>query len=259
MTRTDYSVRAAVRVLDILDALRDAENGLSLPDLAAAAGLPKSSAFRYLATLESRGYVNQDGISGHYRIGLGVLPTYTHHLEVLRATAHPVLQELRDRYQETINLGVLDSNRVLYLDIVESPKAMRFAARRGDRDPIHCTALGKAIAYGLPEADVRAILVQEGMSKHTRRTIADPDRFLNVLAAAREHGYALDDQENEEDGRCVAVPIARVGVKAALSLSAPSSRCSLDDVDEVAASLRAAAERISGTAGRRVETSGRGR
>lgn len=218
---------------------------MALPQLAEAVGMPKSSAFRYLSTLEARGYVERDPGTGHYRFGRAFLPAHTRHLEVMAARAKPVLEELRDRFGETINLGVLDGNRVTYLEIVESRKAMRLAARKGDRDPIHSTALGKAIASRLSEREVRSILATEGMPQLTTRTITDPELFLRELAVVRDRGYAVDNGENEEDGRCVGVPVPSGRIPAAISLSAPASRFPMNGLGEVAASLRDAAELIS--------------
>ena len=137
-TQTDgssnrYTVRAVLRVLDILDVLQDSIDGASLTEIAEAANLPKSSVFRYLSTLESRSYVEQDPETGDYRFGLAFLPSHTRHLQSLGSRARPYLEKLRDRFQETINLAVLDGTRLSYLQIVESEKAMRLAARTGDR------------------------------------------------------------------------------------------------------------------------------
>ena len=117
--------------------------------------LPKSSIFRYLATLEARGYVERDGERGRFRVGRRLVTLHSRRLELLARAARPRLDALRDRFQETVNLGVLDGDRVSYLQIVESPQAMRFAAREGDRDPIHSTSLGKAIASQLSREHVR--------------------------------------------------------------------------------------------------------
>jgi len=237
------------RVLDVLDILHGSAEGVSLAEVARATGLPRSSAFRYLATLEAHGYVERDGADGAYRLGLAFPPLKARHLDALAARARPYLEELRDTFQETINLGVLDAGRAAYLEIVESPLAMRFAARRGDRDPLHSTALGKAIASQLPDEQVRRILAVEGMPQLTSRTITDPGELLRELERVRVRGFAVDNGENEEGGRCVAVPVARSRVPAAISLSAPAVRFSLDRAEEVAAELRGAATRLAAELG----------
>jgi IclR family transcriptional regulator, acetate operon repressor len=239
-----YSVRAVERVLDILDLLQESERHVSLADVAEETDLPKSSAFRYLATLEGRGYVEKDPDTGHYRVGPAFLPLQSRRLEQLAQRARPYLERLRETSGETVNLGFLDGGRVAYLDILESPRTMRFAARPGARDPIHSTALGKAIAAYLDEDRVRDILATEGMARQTERTIVDPDELLKELAEVRRRGYAVDDGENELDGRCVAVAVLPGRLPAAVSLSAPAARMPLGDVDNVASELHDVAESL---------------
>jgi IclR family transcriptional regulator, acetate operon repressor len=246
---TPYGIRAVLRVLDILDFLQGAPGGMALQPLADAVRLPKSSVFRYLSTLEARGYVERDAATGFYRLGRAFMPSRALHLEVLTARARPLLAALRDRFGETCNLGILDGNRVAYLEIVESPKAMRLAARKGDRDPIHSTALGKAIAAHLPAEQVRAILTAEGLPRRTGRTITSLDAFLRELAVVREQGFAMDNGENEEDGCCVAVPVPDSGVPVAISVSAPAQRFALDLVEQVAGALRETAGRLAAELG----------
>lgn len=239
-----YLIRAVLRVCDILDLLQESPEAISLGEVARTTGLPRSSAFRYLATLKYRRYVERDPNTEDYRLGAAFLPFRPRHLELFTKRALPHLQRLRDHFQETINLGVLSGHRVTYLEILESPKSMRLAARRGDRDQVHSTALGKAIAAHLPEDQVLAILAAEGMPKLTPRTLNDPDDYMEELRAVREKGYALDDRENEEEGRCLAVPILGDSLPAAISLSAPQSRFPIDHVDKVATELISSAQHL---------------
>src|SRR5690606_2335872 len=125
--------------------------------------------------------------------------------ERLIQQARPYLEEARDKWSETANLGVLVGQSVTYLDIVEAPTAVRLSARIGDKDFIHATALGKAIAAHLPEKQVRAILKRTGMPKRTAKTITQRNQLMAELEKIRAVGYAVDNQENEEEGRCVAV------------------------------------------------------
>src|SRR6266498_3105531 len=237
--RTNYSIRAVHRVCEILDLLQQAPRGAALLDVARATRLPKSSAFRYLATLERRRYVERDPVTGSYRAGSAFLPLRAHEPELLARRARPHMERLRDRLGETINLGMLKGNRVIYLEIIESHRAMRLAARRGDRDPIHATALGKAIAANLPDRRIRAILEAEGMPQLTPHTLTE-------LADTRERGYALDNGEHEPDGRCVAVPVVGSSLPAAISYSAPASRFPLDRVGEIAGVLWEVASGVAG-------------
>ncbi|GAA1562104.1 IclR family transcriptional regulator [Kribbella hippodromi] len=240
-----YGVRAIERVCAVLNLLQESIDGVTLKEVADAAELPKSSAFRYLWTLEQHRYVERDAGSGLFRIGLGFLGMQSHHLEVLRERVRPSLERLRDALDETTSLGLLDGHHVIYLDIIESRRSVRLAAERGSHDPLHSTALGKAIAAHLPVERVRELLEQAGMPRRTVDTIADVDDYLAELAKVRRLGYAVDNRENEPDGRCVAVPILGTRLPAAISVSAPEARFSMRDVEMAGRTLIEVATRIT--------------
>ncbi|WP_235022794.1 IclR family transcriptional regulator [Amycolatopsis alkalitolerans] len=233
----DYSVRAVERVCLILNLLQESVDGIGLNDVAQTTGLPKSSAFRYLWTLENHRYVERDQDTSLYRLGLGFVGMQSRHLEILRERARPTLENLRDEFGETANLGLLDGDHIIYIDIVESRRGVRLAATRGDREPVHCTALGKAIAAQLPEDRVRRLLNETGLERRTANTVTTVDDFFDELAKVKRLGYAVDDRENEEDGRCVAAPLLGTHLPAAISVSGPSSRFTLQEVKKVAKTL----------------------
>lgn len=238
-----YSIRAVARAIDILDILAVKNGGVSLAEVAREIGLPKSSTFRYLATLEARGYVIRDA-SEVFRASGGRSGMRPRDVARLTAVAAVRMQELSRRFDETVNLGVLDGHFVAYLQVVESPKAMRFAAAQGGTDPIHSSALGKAISAGMTDQLVREILAVEGMPALTQRTITRPADFLRELEQVRTQGYAVDDGENEEGGRCVAVAIS-YPARAAISVSAPAGRLPKEQLPEVAATIRRVADDIA--------------
>jgi IclR family transcriptional regulator, acetate operon repressor len=241
-----YLVRAVARALDLLDVLHEAPDGMSLAALAEAVGLPKSSVFRYLTTLQSHGYVQQDPGSGDYRPGMRFVSSHGGRLQALSERARPLLEALRDRFGETVNLAVLDGHRIAYLEILESTRAMRLAARVGDRVPVHSSALGKAICADLPDDRVVAILGAEGMPRLTANTITSVKAFLAALEEVRRRGHAVDDREHEEDGRCVAVAVPGSRIPAAISLSAPAFRFPSEDIERVADALKETAAALSG-------------
>jgi len=241
-------MRAVGRTLDILDLLARSPEGISLSDLAKAVGMPKSSVFRYAAVLEARRYVMRDVHNGHYRLGLAAFSFHTPPLRALATRAKPWLEQLRDEFQETINLGVLDGGRVVYLEVVESPKAMRLSARPGDHDFIHASALGKAIAAGIDDDSLRKIFEIEGLPRLTSRTITDVEEYMRTLSRVRELGYATDSSEAEEGACCVAVavPLQDIPLRAAISLSSPATRFPrADEILNVVAKLRDAAAEIA--------------
>lgn len=238
--KPSYSIRAVERVCDILDLLQESGDGTLLSDIARVTDLPTSSAFRYLAVLESRRYVERDAENAQYRLGLAFLPMQSRDLGLLKERARPHLERLRERFGETVNLGVLDGHRVVYAEILESPKSMRLAARPGDRDHIHCTALGKAIASQLPKDRVLEILFAEGMPALTTNSITDIDEYLAELQSVRETGFAIDERENEAEGRCLSVPVPGYHLPAAISLSAPQAYFPKEQIEGVAAAFQEA-------------------
>jgi IclR family acetate operon transcriptional repressor len=233
-----YPIRAVDRVCDLLDALqKEPTEGASLAALAEDVSLPKSSVLRYLSALEARDYVERDS-NGTYRLGLAFRPQRSEYLAALREAVLPHLVKLRDRFEETMNLAVLDGTEVVHVEVVESNRRVRLAASRGERARLHSTATGKVMAGQIPETRLRSILERAGMPAFTADTITNVDAFLADVKITAERGYGLDDCENQPDGRCVAVPIDGLAVPAAVSLSAPASRFASEDAQRVAHLLR---------------------
>jgi IclR family acetate operon transcriptional repressor len=218
---------------------------MSLSALTETAQLPKSTVFRYLATMEVCGYLQRDPTNDEFRLASFFLSPQSERLGMIVRMARPHLQAVRDQVEETVNLAILDGRRVAYLDIVESPWAVSLTAREGTRDPLHATALGKAIAAQLPDERVRQILSIEGMPPRAGNTITDINVFHGVLADVRANRYAVDDCEVEDGGRCVAVPLELDRLPpAAISISAPAFRLSFESVESLSALLLSTAEAI---------------
>lgn len=244
-TGNEYPIRAVDRVCDILDLLQEHADGVILTKIAAHTKMPKSSTFRYLAALEARQYVDRDEATGLYQLGLAFRPAQARDVEKFLELIRPDLEDLRRRSGETVNIGLLDGTKVEHIEVLESPNIMRLAARIGERAQIHVTALGKAIAAQLPVSRVLSILDSEGMPRINDRTITSKEDYLAELEKVREQGYALDDQEAQEDGRCVAVAIQDVGLPVAVSISAPAHRLRSEDVATEVARLKKTARAIS--------------
>jgi IclR family acetate operon transcriptional repressor len=240
--------RSIRRTCSILRSVgQSADVGVTLQEIAQVSQLPKSSAHRYLLVLEKEGFIKRDPVSQRYRLGLAFLALHTRQADWLIERAKPLLEKVRDKWNESVNLGMLLGDYVVYLDILESPRAVRLAARRGDRDSIHSTALGKAIAATLPDEQVLPMLNATGMPRRTERTITDPKQFQSELAKVRSAGYAVDDRENEEEGRCVAVFVPGLGAPVAISVSGLASRLPMTRTGEVARALMRVAAELSGT------------
>src|SRR4051794_20380044 len=140
------SIAVLHKALDILETLQNADGPQALDQIAAATGVARSTTHRLLQNLLSRGYLERTS-SGKYSLGLKLLEigATVRQRQSLRDIARPIMLELRERLGETINLGKVRGDSVLYLETVESEHAFRVSAALGIRDPLHVTSIGKAI------------------------------------------------------------------------------------------------------------------
>jgi IclR family transcriptional regulator, KDG regulon repressor len=228
----------------------EGEDETSLTELAARAHLVKSSVFRILYTLERHAYVEKTS-SGKYaitsRFGQLVKSSPSQVPNEISSLVHPFMQELLRRFQETVNLGVLDGDEVLYIRVLESPHTFRLAAHAGIRSPLHSTALGKCLISRFSRGEIERLLGKKPLQRFTTRTICDRTLLLRELERVRKRGYSIDDMEDSDGARCLGVPIldARSKVIAALSISAPVSRVDRKRVREISEALLTASEQIS--------------
>ena len=243
---SDYTIRAVDRVCDLLDLLQESREGVTLKDASHTTGLPKSSVFRYLVSLEHRRYIEHDPDTGFYRLGSAFMPVQARQIDLLVERAHPQLERIRDEIGETVALAILDSDEIIYLDVVESQSDLRLAPAPGGRAAVHATASGKVIAAQLDDDRVREVLTSAGMQARTPRTLASVESFFEELAEVRDLGYAVDDGESTVQGRCVAVAVPDTHLPAAVSICAPSSRMPLEAVKDLSALLSEIAKEIIG-------------
>jgi len=224
----DYSIQALQRGMKVLDTLLDARVPLNLERICACTGLPKSTAFRIIVNLLQGQYLVETETG--YWLGLKMLrfgALVEEELDLMQQ-ARPFLTQLRDQVNETIHLAVLDDDlRVVYVEKLSTQHAVGLMMSRiGATAPMHCTALGKAMAAFRPEDDVRHWIGAHGLKPVTETTITDEDAFLQELREIRSRGYAVDNAEFEASVRCVAAPIRdRTGrVVASVSISGPDTR-----------------------------------
>lgn len=254
---TVQSVTRSIRLLE--EIAESAEIGLT--ELTRRTGLRPSTVHRLLATLIECGYVVQGPHSNRYRLGHRVAAlsgTIDERLARLRAAARPSLTELRDEYDETTNLSVLDGLNIVYVDQLASARAVRMFTRIGSRVPAYATGAGKAMLAFAPEA-VRAELLAAGpYERFASNTITTPERLAEELERVRKRGYALDREEYDEGVACAAAPIFdhTGGAIGAISVSGPASRMYRMDLTHLAEQVAEGALRTSRELGHRAGDAG---
>lgn len=247
-----YYIEVLGKTIDIFDAfVRSDKPLLSLQELSVETGLNKNTVFRILYTLAKHGYVSKE--NHFYRLGQKVadLGNARLHGQNLVTVAGPYLTALRDEFGETVNLGVLSGGSVCYVDVRECNNRFRLAERIGGTDPLHSTALGKAMLAFLPPDEVRSLMKQWGMKKYTQYTITSISALQTELKRVRSTGYAVDNQESTLGAFCVAVPILNVARQpvGAMSIAGPMLRFDHSQLPQVSAALWKAAGEIQSKLG----------
>jgi len=204
-------VKAVRTTFRILETLED-QDGLRLTPLAKELGVAKSTAHRYLTTLESMGYLIRKGDT-----------YYLSHRFIHFAT------HVRTRDERTEEHG-----RAVYVTQAVGEQGVKIDTKTGKQDPIHTTAAGKAILSTWPEREVAEFVGAHGLAGPTPHSITDREALFRELAEVRDHGYAINDQENVPGLKAVSVPILAEDDEAlgAISVSGPTNRMQGEWFDE---------------------------
>ena len=251
------AVQSLSRTFDILELLAGTPGGLGLTEIGARAGLPKSTAFRIVTALEERGYIERQ--YGRYVTGPVLVDLCTQHLARLdlKLEARPILARLCQTTGQTVFLAVLREDSAVYIDAFETFDSLRKYAIIGQRRPLYCSGLGKALAMGMTETEIREVARRQPLVRHTDTTLTDIDTLLNDLSEARRRGWAADDRELEPDIRCVAAPIRDFSgiVIAAVSASWQITGPAAPELPVMGRAVSAAAAEVSARLGYRTVSS----
>jgi DNA-binding IclR family transcriptional regulator len=242
-------VQSVARALGILELLAEESGELGVSELGRRLGVHKATASRLLSTLADHGLVERHPATDKYRLGFGLI----HLAGVAMAgldlvqQARPILEELAESTGETVNLAVLDSDRVMHIDQIASRRAVASVSWVGRRTPYHCTSNGKVLLAFAPDAERERLLGAATLDPCTANSITDAAKLRAHLAEVRLKGYAQTIEELEEGLNAVAAPV-RSGegdVIAAVSVSGPAFRMRPVELPRVARITMDAAGAIS--------------
>ena len=232
---------ALTKALGLLEATAGHPEGRTLADLAAEVGVPKPTAHRILNSLTTLGYLEKPN-SGVYRQSVNAkrLVSDAAARRLLAAAAGP-LRRLHTQTKETVNLGMLRHDRVLYIEVLECVLPLRRIATRSS-DPFHTTALGRSIAAFLPAPKLKKLLAKARMEQRTPATITDRQRLVEILDDVARHGFSIETDETDIGVTCIGAPVF-VGdvVAGSISLSVPSVRATGADGERLLKLVREAA------------------
>lgn len=240
------SIQVIDRLTGLLEAIARHRDPVSLKVLAADTGLHPSTAFRILASAIENGLVARAG--SNYRLGIRLLQLGSRvasHQD-LRREARPLMEALRDRIGETVNLTVRQGDEVVYLDRALPERMMRVEQRIGSRAPLHVTAVGKLMLGEAGEAACREYARRTGLPGYTRYSFTDEEQLVQHVSGCLRAGFAYDDEEAEAGVGCIGVLVHDNDgeIVAGLSISAPIERRRDEWVDALKATAQALSERL---------------
>lgn len=246
-----------VRGLAILSSFSEDEPLQGVTELATRLDLNKSTVHRYLNTLKTLGYLEQDEDTKKYRLGIRVVDlgvTVLGGME-LRQIAFPYLEELATETGHTVNMSILDGTEIIYIERVRTKRIVDLDLHVGTRLPAYCTSMGKVLLAHLPQQQLERRLSRLELKQRGPNTITDNETLLAELQKTRQQGFAINNEELAYGLYSVAAPVRsrRGDVVAAINMAVHASMVSVAEMENaLAPRLISAAEEISRKAGYRV-------
>lgn len=242
------TIQALDRALDVLDALA-AHGDMTLSEVATTLDQSPATMYRVLSTLEARGVVETNPTTQSWNIGptafrLG--SSFLRRSSVVERS-RPVMRDLMEATGETANLGIETNGKVMFLSQVETHETIRAFFPPGTLSPLHASGIGKALIAHSSERHLRQILATTPMQGFTENTITERAALTLELEQIRRQGFAFDNEEKSTGMRCIAAPIMNFfgEAVAGISVSGPSHRITLDEIDKISSLVRNAAGELS--------------
>jgi IclR family transcriptional regulator, KDG regulon repressor len=239
--KTNYVIQSVAHSLDVLEQFFGDVDELGVSELSKRLKLHKNNVFRLLATLEARGYIEQNKASENYRLGIKCLHLgrrYIHHMGLVRQ-ARPILADVARKCRESTFVAIARRDGVVPLEAAEpEDRAVKITPPIGQTLPLHCTAIGKVHLAFDPEEQLKAMLPEQ-LDRYTSRTIVDRAALLEQLHSVARDGYSIDAGEFFEDVSSVAVPIRDYtrSVVGSLAIAGPAYRIPGDRISQELAPL----------------------
>jgi DNA-binding IclR family transcriptional regulator len=243
--------------LQILQQLASADDGMTIAQLAKAAGFNRATTYRLTEALEQSGWVQRAFSSqpdsrrmllGPQALGLAVLVSSKYDPE---ARFQPQIDELARRVGETVHVGALDHTAVVHVARSAPAHGLHLAAPLGSREHAHLTALGKAMLATLSREEILRRYPQEKLPTETHKSIATRTELLAELEEIAARGYAIDDEESRVGVMCVGAPIVGLSGTANFALSVTTLPIQLqgERLEAVADAIRSSAAQATASLG----------
>ncbi len=220
------AITAVGKAFSMLEFLVETQRSATLSEATQVTRLPKSTVHRLLRALQKLGYASRPPGTRSYSMGPRVarLQGWDSNAHV-KALARPAMARLHQRFNETVNLGILSGGEVLYLDNQATSHALRIVLRPGEKYPYYCTALGRAMVSALPDEEMEKIIQATPTKRHTAPTLTSKSDIRTLLRKVRQNGFAEEHGESVDGISCLAVHLGALGYpQCAISLAVPTQR-----------------------------------
>jgi len=210
---SSYNAPLVYKAFSILTEVANAPSQLGISDLAHVLDISKSTVYGITKALIDVGALHQEQETKKFRLGPALVRLGTQALGGmdLRAVARPFMEELSQKFRETVFLGTFDGKRITIVEKVDSPAELRISSPIGTRIPLYAGATGKVFLAGLSESEVKKLLKEKPIRRFTENTITDPEKYLEELQNVRRLGYATDFDEYIRGVNAICVPLPNPG------------------------------------------------
>jgi len=243
-----YSAPSVKKAFAILSAISSSKDGMGVSDLAKKLKMAKSTVHGMTSALEELGAVMRDPLTKKYKLGFTLLEIgRSAYSQIdLQTSARPVTEELMERTQTSVFLGIQNWGQVTIMDIVESRQGLNITAPVGSTIPLFAGAVGKVFLAAMSVERAAKIIKSKELPRFTENSIVDMELYLNELKQVRKKGYAIDDEEYILGVRAVAAPLMGLG-QLRSAIWAVGFKASLDEkkMQLLAAEIQKAAKTIS--------------
>jgi len=243
-------VQSVIRAFRILEAFDHQRPALTSKEIAERVGLNDKTVHRFLLTLEEIGAVSRIN-HGRFCLGMALadLGSQVRVHRILNEAVLHHLETLSARYNESIQAAVLEGTEIVSIAHIPSRHSLPTGIQEGKRWPAYCTAVGKALMADMVDSVLREYAGNLEYEQRTTSTITNAAALIRQIKLVRQRGYALNDQESEPGLRAIAVPVRnRQGQTiAAISVSGPATRLSMEALLAVRKDLDNCAEQIAQT------------
>ena len=239
-------IQSVERTVAILNCFKE-EPKLGLTEISKMVSLPVTTVFGIVDTLTDCGLLSRDTTTSKYQLGIEIYRLSLHSNMNLRNIVAPYLQKLVTEFGETANLVEHDNSHIIYVDKLESSRAMRICTTIGQRLPFYCSGVGRSILAFLPEEKIDSALQLYDYTPYTEYTVRNSEELRTQLRKIRQDGYCIDAEEFDVGIVCVGVPIfSPAGVPiGGISVSGPKTRMTPSIEYHIAEVLKDYAAQIS--------------